>query len=84
MSQEKQWENVLKGNYSRLSFTHNQQRYLVKCLYAPNRDSVDDDDNNQSSVFFKEVFRLDEDTEYEHIIMTGDFNVAPDHTNNMS
>ena len=56
----------------------------MKCLYAPNRDSVEDINNNESSVFFKEVFRDDEDTEYEHIIMTGNFNVAPVHTNDTS
>ena len=49
--------NVLRGNYSRLSFTHNKERYLVKCLYAPNKDSSEDDDSNESSTFFAEVFK---------------------------
>ena len=53
------WKNVLKGNFSQLSFTHNKDRYQVKCLYAPNRELVEDHINYENSVFFAEVFKDD-------------------------
>ena len=79
-----EWQNVIKGNYSRLTFTYNKQRYLIKCIYAPNKDSMEYDENNESNKFFKEVIKDNGDMEYEHIIMAGDFKVAPNHAEDTS
>ena len=50
------WQNMIKGNFSRLTFVHKEQRYLIKCLYAPNKDSVESDIKNERTKFLKEVF----------------------------
>ena len=47
-----QWQNIIKGNFSRLTFEHNKLKYLVKCLYAPNKDMIAGNTNNESTFFF--------------------------------
>ena len=45
-----QWHNIIEGNFSKLTFTFKKENYMIKCLYAPNKDSTDD---NESALFFK-------------------------------
>ena len=44
-------ENIIKGNYTRLSFTIKAQKTLVKCIYAPNKDMTANDIDNYSNTF---------------------------------
>ena len=45
-------------------------------MYAPNKDSSE---NNESETFFRAIFDESKDNNFQHIINTGDYNVAPDH-----
>ena len=73
-----QWQNIIKEHFSRLTFEHNKLKYLVKCLYAPNKDMIVDI-NNENTIFFKSIFDDSNDMEYDHCVMTGDYNVALKH-----
>ena len=46
------WKNEIKGNFSKLAFVHKEQKHLVKALYGPNKDSVESDNNNESTKVF--------------------------------
>ena len=81
---EVKMENKIKDNYSRLTFTHCKQCYLVKCIYAPNKDSIPDDDMNKSTSFFRGILNDDNDKDFDHFISVGEFNVAPNHDNGTS
>ena len=48
-----EWENVIPGNFSKLSFRLNKQKVLIKCIYAPNKDSNLNNDKNESYASFK-------------------------------
>ena len=48
----------------------------MKFLYAPNKDSTDD---NESALFFQSIFDDTMDNNYEHVITSGDYNVALNH-----
>ena len=63
----------------RLSFVHTRQKILINCLYAPNKDSVKGDEENESTAFYRKAFDDDNDMDFQHCIMTGDLNVALDH-----
>ena len=78
------WENIIPGNFSKLSFKANDQTVLVKCIYAPNEDSNPNDDNNDSTEFFRTVMDDTGDEEYNHRIMVGDYNVALKHEKDTS
>ena len=67
-----QWQIVIKGNFSRLTFEHNKLKYLVKCLYAPNKDMIACDMNNENTIFFKSIFDDLNDMEYDQCVMAGD------------
>ena len=73
--------NILKGDYSRLTFTLCGFEVLIKCCYAPNMDmaSFDSESQGYSDTFFKKLFDDSKDSEFDLVIMAGDFNVAPDH-----
>ena len=49
-----------------------EERYLINCINAPNDDSKNDD----TKKFFKNIFDDTSYDEYQHILYTGDFNVA--------
>ena len=49
-------ENILKGNFSKLTFKVKNEHVLVKCIYAPNKDMNNIDPENESNTFFKKVF----------------------------
>ena len=49
-------QNMIKGKFSRVTFVHKEKRYLINCLYALNKDSVENDNENESTKFFKDVF----------------------------
>ena len=46
------WENVIPGNFSKLCFKTKDKTVLIKSIYAPNKDSNPNDDNNESTKFF--------------------------------
>ena len=53
------WENLIPGNYSKLSLTACNKRILLKCIYAPNEDLRPEDKEHESTHFFKTVFNDD-------------------------
>ena len=73
-------DNKLKGDFTRLSLEWGCSKVLIKCCYAPNEDSpaLDSEHDNYLSEFFREVFDDSDDSDYDIILMAGDFNVAPD------
>ena len=73
-------ENILKGDYMRLSLIWGSTKVLIKCCYAPNEDipALDSMHENYSIKFFREVFDDSNDRDYDVMIMAGDFIVAPD------
>ena len=73
------WENVIPGNFSKLSFKVNDETVLIKCIYAPNDDSNPNDDNNKSAKFFRQIMNDTGEEKYNHRIITGDYNVALNH-----
>ena len=77
-------ENIISGDYTRLTFVVYNTKILIKCCYAPNEDmtSFESESENYSDKFFKTVFDDSQDLDYNISIMVGDFNVAPDHTKN--
>ena len=44
-----EWRNILQGNLSILTFTFKHKKFAVNCMYAPNKDSSE---NNKSETFF--------------------------------
>ena len=72
-------ENIIEGNYSRLTFKVKDFSVLVKCIYAPNEDMTRGNVDNKSSSFFKTVFNDENDSDYDIMTIVGDFNVAPNH-----
>ena len=73
------WENIIPGNYSRLTFKAEGQSVLIKCIYAPNEDSNPKDTNNESSHFYNLVLDDTDEDRYDHRLIAGDYNVAIDH-----
>ena len=75
------FSNILKGDYSRLTFTMCGFEILIKCCYAPNGDmaSFNSESEGYSDIYFKTIFDDSNDSKYDLSIMAGDFNVAPDH-----
>ena len=53
----------------------NGHKILIKCAYAPNKNSTIES-NNESSIFLKTVFEDDKDNNYEVKLMVGDYDVA--------
>ena len=72
-------ENIIKGNYTRLTFKVKELRILIKCIYAPNEDMTKNKVDNDSNIFFKTVFDDENDDNYNIKTIVGDFNVAPKH-----
>lgn len=72
-------ENIIKGNYTQLTFTNKAQKIVVKCICAPNKDMTKNDTDNYSNKFFKTVFDDTDKEDYDVRIKVGDFNVAPVH-----
>lgn len=58
-------ENIVKGNYSRLTFKVKDFTILIKCIYAPNVDMTRGDVDNTSSTFFKTVFNDENDSNFD-------------------
>ena len=73
-------ENILLGDYSRLTLSLGDTKVLIKCCYAPNDDmsALDSESENYSNRFLKMVFDDRNDIDYDVTMMVGDFNVAPD------
>ena len=74
------FQNVIKGNFSNLSFKVKSEQVLVKGIYAPNSDMNSTGPDNESKAFFKEVFDDSDKDKYTHKVTVGDFNVALRHT----
>ena len=79
--EEIHFENIIKGNFSKLSFKVKNEHVLVKCIYAPNINMNSTGPDNESKAFFKEVFDDWHEDKYTHKVTVGDFNVALSHTN---
>ena len=49
-------ENILKGDYTRLTFVVNSTKILIKCCYAPNEDMtcIESESENYSNKVFKQ------------------------------
>ena len=71
--------NIIKGNYTRLTFIVKDINVLVKCIYAPNDDMTKNEVDNHSNTFFKTVFNDEDDHNFDIKAILGDFNVAPKH-----
>ena len=74
-----EWENIIPGNFSKFSSKSKNQAILIKCIYASNEDSNPNDDNNDSTKFFKEVLDDTGEEKCDHRIIMGDYNVAMNH-----
>ena len=59
-----EWENIIPGNFSKLSFKANDQTVLIKCIYSPNDDINPNDDKNDSKEFFRKVMDNTGDEKY--------------------
>ena len=71
-----EWTNVIKEQFSKLSFYVKNDKILVKCIYAPNKDSNPNDPSNESTRFFETIMDdTDEDT-FLHKFTVVDYNVA--------
>ena len=78
------FENILKGDYSQLSFVVNSIKILIKCCYAPNKDMTNSETDNYSNTFFKTVFDDTDNLDFDIKLTMGDFNVAPKHELDMA
>ena len=56
-AKEIKFENIIEGNYSRLTFRVKDFSVLVKCIYAPNEDMTRGDVDNKSSTFLQDSFQ---------------------------
>ena len=72
-------ENVIPGNFSKLSMVIKGKKVLLKCIYAPNEDSKPNDPENESTKFFNTIMDDTDEEAYAHKFTVGDFNVAPNH-----
>ena len=73
------FHNVIKGNFSKLTFSVKNESVLVKCIYAPNPDMNLTGPDNESKTFFQKVFDDTNENNFTHKISTGDFNVSLNH-----
>ena len=51
-----EFQNIIKGNFSKLTFNVKNESVLVKCIYAPNEDMNLAGPENESRVFFQKIF----------------------------
>ena len=75
-----QIENVIKGDYTRLSFELKELKILIKCIYSPYDDMNANDNENNNNKFFRKVFEDNYDDEFDIRMTVGDFNVATNTT----
>ena len=78
------FQNIIKGNFSKLTFNVKNESVQVKCIYAPNNDINLSGRENESRVFFQKVFDDTNENKYTHKITLGDFNIALNHMYNTS
>ena len=71
-----QWQYMIKDNFSKLTFMHKKLTYVVKYIYAPNKDSHKE---NKITIFLQNIFDDTHDSDYDHSITMGDYNVALNH-----
>ena len=82
--------NILKGDYTLLTFTVLAQKILIKCIYAPDKDmtyynyndtndNCEDSNNKYSNTFWRTVMDDSDDHEFDVQLTVGDFNVASKH-----
>ena len=74
-----EWENVIPGNFSKLSMVIKGKKVLLKFIYAPNKDSIQNDPENESTKFFNTIMDDTDEDVYAHKLTVGDFNVARNH-----
>ena len=60
-------ENVIQGDYTRLSFLINETKILIKCCYAPNKDMtpLESESENYLDRFFRTIFDDKNDIDYD-------------------
>ena len=68
------FQNIIKGNFSNLSFKAKNENVLIKCIYAPNIDMNTTGLEKESRAFFKQVFDDSDEDKYIHKVRLGDFN----------
>ena len=73
------FQNVIKGDFSKLTFNVKNQSILIKFICAPNIDMNTTGPKNESRIFFQKVFDTTNEDKYTHKITLGDFNVALNH-----
>ena len=78
-AKEIKFENIIEGNFSKLTFKVKDFSVLIKCLYAPNEDMSKGGDDNLSNKFFKSVFNDENEESFDIKTIVGVFNVAIDH-----
>ena len=74
-----EFQNIIKGNFSKLTFNMKNEYVLVKCIYALNDDINLSGPRNESRVFFQNLFDDTNEEKYTHKVTLGDFNIAPCH-----
>ena len=67
-----QFQNIIKGNFSKLTFNLKDESVLVKCIYAPNNDMNLTGPDNESKIFFQKVFDDTNENNYTHKIWFDD------------
>ena len=70
------FQNIIRGNFSKLTFNVKNESVLVKCIYAPNTDMNLTSPDNEGKIFFQKVFEDTNENNYTHKITLGDFNVC--------
>ena len=70
-------ENIITGNYTRLTFIVKAQNILVKCLYAPNENMTMNNTDNYSNMFFKTGFDDTDEEDFDIRLTICDFIVSP-------
>ena len=58
---------IFPGNLTQLNFTFKGKKFALGALYAPNEKDI---------IFFKTLFKTQLDTEIDHTIYLGDWNIA--------
>ena len=52
---------------------------LIKCLYAPNKDSIPGNENNENTTFFEIIFDNSNYMDNDHCVMAGDYKISLNH-----
>ena len=59
--------NIIQGNLTKLNFTYKDENWTIAALYAPNTKDLQ---------FFHTLFEAELDTNTDHILYAGDWNIS--------